>query len=59
MPALASLTIRAPHGRPANHASTPELMPSLLLVDDHAELRDVLRLHAENRGVAVVGEAVR
>jgi CheY-like chemotaxis protein len=32
-------------------------MPTLLLVDDNAAVRDVLRLHAENRGLEVVGEA--
>ena len=32
-------------------------MPTLLLVDDNAVVRDVLRLHAENRGLEVVGEA--
>jgi len=33
-------------------------MPSVLLVDDNATVRDVLRLHAESRGLDVVAEAV-
>jgi DNA-binding NarL/FixJ family response regulator len=32
-------------------------MPTLLLIDDHDGVREVLRLHAENRGFTVVGEA--
>jgi DNA-binding NarL/FixJ family response regulator len=37
---------------------TMKSMQSLLLVDDHAGVRDVLRLHAESHGFDVVGEAV-
>src|SRR3954454_14135884 len=33
-------------------------MPTVLLVDDNAGVRDVLRLHAEHHGLEVVGEAV-
>jgi CheY-like chemotaxis protein len=33
-------------------------MPTLLIVDDNADVRDVFRVHAENRGLEVVGEAV-
>jgi DNA-binding NarL/FixJ family response regulator len=45
--------------RLASHATRANRhdVPTLLLADHNDEVRDVLRLHAENRGLEVVGEA--